>query len=484
MAPLTVRDKRGVLGASLVVTFIVLLGNLPRLDPGVTQFGSEYGWIADSLARGEGFSNPFGEPTGPTAWMPPGYVWMMALVFKIFGPLSQASAVFLLLLKAVGLSLAVYLLVQAARAYGLENRERLAWSMGVAFIGGSWWVSGELFDRWTSILLTGAFLVVLARARHGVLVGALAPLFQPVLAFGFAVVLLWRRREGTWVWKVLAALLLTSLCWSVRNLIAVGAPYPIKSNAAFEFYMSNALDQDGILSSSTLQRFHPSHSQNAAAEEYRNLGEREFLLLYRKRSLELVLESPLMVLRKITARLRNTLVWLEPLNDISFVSPRVDERDQRVLINAGLLRSTAYYQYWLVTGWDMDSFKRALDGLELADRRRAFLSWAHAKLTVQRNRYAPTRLLWGFAFAGLPLLAILVGLRGGAWACRSFREPAVLYLIFLLPYQLISHYARYQMAALGLQVWLVWWVFLRGSWWGSEEPHQPPAGGSGTSTGA
>mgnify|MGYP001120801148 CR=1 FL=1 len=37
------------------------------------SFGWEMGRIGRSLAEGQGFANPFNEPTGPTAWEPPLY---------------------------------------------------------------------------------------------------------------------------------------------------------------------------------------------------------------------------------------------------------------------------------------------------------------------------------------------------------------------------------------------------------------------------
>ena len=49
---------------------------LPPFKPHVNEnmnehLGAEYFNVARSLTRGDGFSNPFPEPTGPTAWMPP-----------------------------------------------------------------------------------------------------------------------------------------------------------------------------------------------------------------------------------------------------------------------------------------------------------------------------------------------------------------------------------------------------------------------------
>src|SRR5271169_1145077 len=60
------------------------------------DFGFEMGRIGRSLAQGEGFSNPFNEPTGPTAWEPPLYPFLIASVFRVFGVYSRASAIVLL----------------------------------------------------------------------------------------------------------------------------------------------------------------------------------------------------------------------------------------------------------------------------------------------------------------------------------------------------------------------------------------------------
>ena len=60
------------------------------------SFGWEMGRIGRSLAQGQGFSNPFSEITGPTAWEPPLYPFLIAGVFKLFGVYTHASALVLL----------------------------------------------------------------------------------------------------------------------------------------------------------------------------------------------------------------------------------------------------------------------------------------------------------------------------------------------------------------------------------------------------
>ena len=65
-----------------------------RVRPGHDhfEFGWEMGRVARSIAQGKGFSSPYEGNTGPTAWEPPLYPYLMAGVFKVFGDYSQLSA--------------------------------------------------------------------------------------------------------------------------------------------------------------------------------------------------------------------------------------------------------------------------------------------------------------------------------------------------------------------------------------------------------
>src|SRR5437879_6106362 len=64
-------------------------------------FGWEMGRVARSIALGQGFSNPYGGSTGPTAWEPPLYPYLMAGVFKVFGIYTYASAWVLLSINSL-----------------------------------------------------------------------------------------------------------------------------------------------------------------------------------------------------------------------------------------------------------------------------------------------------------------------------------------------------------------------------------------------
>src|SRR5260370_14608297 len=64
-------------------------------------FGWEMGRIARSVAQGHGYGSPYGDSTGPTAWEPPLYPYLMAAVFKLFGVYTYASAWALLTINSL-----------------------------------------------------------------------------------------------------------------------------------------------------------------------------------------------------------------------------------------------------------------------------------------------------------------------------------------------------------------------------------------------
>src|SRR5579862_7950427 len=92
------RNKRALLRAACSLPLIVLVALLLRVGfawdyvgqnsrqaLAVLPFLQESGNIAASLASGHGFSSPFRIETGPTAWMPPLYPWLLAGIFRVFG---------------------------------------------------------------------------------------------------------------------------------------------------------------------------------------------------------------------------------------------------------------------------------------------------------------------------------------------------------------------------------------------------------------
>ena len=63
--------------------------------------GYEMGRIGRALATGYGYADPFRGHTGPTAWVPPIYPWILAADFRLFGVYSALSAWVVLALDCV-----------------------------------------------------------------------------------------------------------------------------------------------------------------------------------------------------------------------------------------------------------------------------------------------------------------------------------------------------------------------------------------------
>ena len=64
-------------------------------------FGWEMGRIGRAIVNGRGFADPFGVPTGPTAWEPPLYPYLIAVVFRLTGVYTNTSALILLTLNSI-----------------------------------------------------------------------------------------------------------------------------------------------------------------------------------------------------------------------------------------------------------------------------------------------------------------------------------------------------------------------------------------------
>jgi len=92
-------------------------------------FGWEMGRIAAAIASGHGFSNPFGVPTGPTAWEPPLYPYLIAGVFQIFGIYSRGSAFVLLTINSIFSSLtSIPIFLIARRIFSEKVAVGSAWT--------------------------------------------------------------------------------------------------------------------------------------------------------------------------------------------------------------------------------------------------------------------------------------------------------------------------------------------------------------------
>lgn len=224
-------------------------------------FGYEMGRIAKALATGHGFAWPPGtdwlwyEP-GPTAWMPPLYPALMALVFEGFGLFTPASAGVLIALQtAVSLLTCALLYVVGRPVFG--RGAALLAALALALYPAAIHFSVQKF--WSTTFFAACpllLILVLERAARrpglpvglagGLLFGVVALLDPVVLAVvPFALAwLLWRPdgEAGARTRVAIAALagLLVALSpWLVRNHAVFGRIVPVKSNFGNELFVGN-----------------------------------------------------------------------------------------------------------------------------------------------------------------------------------------------------------------------------------------------------
>src|SRR6202161_2423232 len=156
-----------VLIALLLRLAVITVGHTYRITPRRDhfQFGWEMGRLARSIAEGQGFSSPTDLPTGPSAWAPPLYPYILAGVFKLFGVYSALSAWVILTFNSIFAALTCLTLYRIAeRIYGLAVARATAWTWAVFPYAIYWPVRVVWETSLTTFLLSLALLLTLRMA--------------------------------------------------------------------------------------------------------------------------------------------------------------------------------------------------------------------------------------------------------------------------------------------------------------------------------
>jgi 4-amino-4-deoxy-L-arabinose transferase-like glycosyltransferase len=258
-----------------------------RTRPGEDSFGFgfEMGRIGRSIAQGHGFSSPYEGNTGPSAWEPPLYPFLIGGVFKLFGIYTYASAWVLLGINSLLASLTTIPIFWIAhRTFG----ERVAiWSAyGWALNPYVWyWSIHWIWDTtFTPLLLACIFFLALELQewpgwRGWVLFGALygvGALANPtMLAFlPFCGLWIWRERyrrgmpslRGVVLSSAAFFLLLSP--WLIRNYEAFGRFVFIRDDFGLQFRLGNSTGADGML----MPYFQPNLNK-LELEKFQRMGE-------------------------------------------------------------------------------------------------------------------------------------------------------------------------------------------------------------------
>lgn len=225
-------------------------------------FGWEMGRIARSLALGQGFSNPYGGSTGPSAWEPPLYPWLMGGVFKLFGVYSTPSAWVLLIFNSLLNALTcipIYFI--ARRMMGARVALWSAWIWALLPYE-MYWAIHWPWDTTLSPLALACVVWMSLELEHestwkrwtvyGVLWGVIALANPSLLSFlPFSGLWIWWRRYKRSLHSV-GGVALASLAffvcitpWLIRNYEVFGRPVFIRDDFGLQFRLGNGPFSDG-----------------------------------------------------------------------------------------------------------------------------------------------------------------------------------------------------------------------------------------------
>ena len=249
------------------------------------SFGWEMGRIGRSLAQGQGFSNPFSETTGPTAWEPPLYPFLIAGVFKLFGIYTHASALVLLGINSLFSALTcIPIFLIAKRCFDEKLAIWTGWLWAVMPPVMYWCTRWVWETSLAALLLALIFWLTLdLEERDGLMPWLRFGLLWGVAALTNTSLLAFLPASGLWAWyrrwkrgkSSLAGVVLASLVfvaciapWMARNSPDLGRLMSLRSNFGAELRIGNGPGADGTWR----EYLHPT--QNVyQMRRYRQLGE-------------------------------------------------------------------------------------------------------------------------------------------------------------------------------------------------------------------
>src|SRR5260370_2576313 len=258
------------------------------------------GRIGVSLASGHGFSNPFGPATGPTAWEPPLYPYLIAAVFQIFGIYSKASAFVLLTINSIFSALTcIPIFLIARRVFSEKVAVGSAWAWAL-LPNVMYWCTKWVWETSLSALLLATILWValtledrdgwLPWFEFGLLWGMAALSSTVVLSFcPDAGLLAWYRRAKRGkrsLAKIVLAAVVFLACiapWLVRNYQTFGQFIFVRDNFGAELRLGNGNGADGTW----MQYLHPTQDLYAM-RQYTAMGELAYIEMRKRQALDYI----------------------------------------------------------------------------------------------------------------------------------------------------------------------------------------------------
>ncbi len=317
------------------------------------EFGYEMGRIAQALATGYGYADPFIGHTGPTTWVPPLYPLLLAGVFKIFGVYTLRSAWVILTINSLFSALTTLTTHEiAARCF---NRRVAVWS---AWIWALYPAAMQYAVRWvwdmtlSTFLLTCIMVLALRMRRIGEISGdttaaddhpahdgrtlrrwLILGVLWGLLALSNPSLLLFLPACGLWVIRgtrhrhlykqiafASAAALVFILCispWVIRNAMVFHRFIPMRANFGAELYLGNGPGAMGFL----MEYNHPYEAPDQL-RLYKQMGEVAYARMRGRLAWNYILGDPQLFVRNSVKRLY--FFWISvphPTGDAWYIEP-------------------------------------------------------------------------------------------------------------------------------------------------------------------
>jgi 4-amino-4-deoxy-L-arabinose transferase-like glycosyltransferase len=264
------------------------------------SFGWEMGRIGASIASGHGFSNPFGPPTGPTAWEPPLYPYLTAGVLLLFGIYSKAAAFVLLAVNSVCSALTcipIFRIAQRMFSEKVAVGSAWAWALLPNVI---FWCTRAVWETSLSALLLATifWLALTLEDRDDLRPWAEFGLLWGIAALNSASLLSFLPAAGLWAWcrrakvgkKSLAGVMVASaiFCacitpWLVRNYRTFGKFIFIRDNFGAELRLGNGNGADGTL----MLYLDPPHDPQAM-RQFQQMGEIAYIAMRKQQAVNFI----------------------------------------------------------------------------------------------------------------------------------------------------------------------------------------------------
>jgi hypothetical protein len=316
--------------AALVAALVLAAGIIAGAIYGKlsANLHGEYFNIARALFAGRGFANPFGASTGPTAWQAPLLPSLQAAVLWMSDGASSAVVRVLVVLHMSVLIGTGFLVVGIAwQTTGGAGAIGAALAFAVGLVCNFRSCFELATDPWLNMLLldlliAGLFWLRPLEGSHRAigwgLFGGLCALANPTTGMVWGMLTVMHALHGR-AWRRLAvAVFVAGLAlspWMIRNYLVFGRLIPMKSNLAYELFQAQCLQPPGVLKVTAIGA-HPFNANSREGQEYRRLGEPDYMARKWEQYAQAVWADPLDFLDRVASRFLCATLWFDSYNPV------------------------------------------------------------------------------------------------------------------------------------------------------------------------